>query len=284
MKQSRKQLNIYLPKDYILRFFFFSFQSHWLQFLPSSCFFYFINISDGISRVPSKRSCWCASLTLLLGLSPEVVQTHSSPQTWTWEHTPGSPSYSGPLWKFISIITYPARPLEKTPLEIHLNYHISSQTLVTLGIVWTAQVQSKYKETIQKCRSQVQRPSHSARHISPDSLLASVLQEKPCPSRQLPTQGRIWGKAFFSQSFPDGSVVKNLPETQEIQVQSGSARAPREENGNPLQYTSVENPMDRGTWWATVHGVAKRVGHDFVTKQQFFFLKPPKPSSHLFLA
>ena len=107
-----------------------------------------------------------------------------------------------------------------TPLEIHLNYHISSQTLVTLGTVWTAQVQTKYKETIQKCRSQVQRPSHSARHISPDSLLASVLQEKPCPSRQLPTQGRTWGKAFFSRSFPDGSVVKNLPETQEIQVQS----------------------------------------------------------------
>lgn len=113
MKQSTKQLNIYLPKDIIFWGFFFSFQSHWLQFLPSSCFFYFINISNGISRVPSKRTCWCVSLTSLLWLSPEVVQTHSSPQTWTWEHTPGSPSYSGPPWKFISIITYPARPLEK---------------------------------------------------------------------------------------------------------------------------------------------------------------------------
>ena len=36
-------------------------------------------------------------------------------------------------------------------------------------------------------------------------------------------------------------------------------------NGNPLQYSSLENPMDRGAWRATVHGVA-RVGHDLVTE------------------
>ena len=30
-----------------------------------------------------------------------------------------------------------------------------------------------------------------------------------------------------------------------------------EGNGNPLQYSYLENPMDRGTWWATIHGVAK---------------------------
>ena len=37
----------------------------------------------------------------------------------------------------------------------------------------------------------------------------------------------------------------------------GSGRSPGEENGNPLQYSCLENPMDRGAWWATVHGVAK---------------------------
>ena len=37
----------------------------------------------------------------------------------------------------------------------------------------------------------------------------------------------------------------------------GLGRFPREGNGNPLQYSCLENPMDRGTWWATVHGVAK---------------------------
>ena len=37
----------------------------------------------------------------------------------------------------------------------------------------------------------------------------------------------------------------------------GSERSPGEGNGNPLQYSCLENPMDRGAWWATVHGVAK---------------------------
>ena len=39
---------------------------------------------------------------------------------------------------------------------------------------------------------------------------------------------------------------------------SGSGRSPEEENGNPLQYPCLENPMDRGAWWATVHGVTKK--------------------------
>ena len=37
----------------------------------------------------------------------------------------------------------------------------------------------------------------------------------------------------------------------------GSGRSPGEGNGNPLQYSWLENSMDRGTWWATVHGVTK---------------------------
>ena len=40
---------------------------------------------------------------------------------------------------------------------------------------------------------------------------------------------------------------------------SGSGRFPGEENGNPLQYSCQENPMDRGAWQATVHGVAKEL-------------------------
>ena len=37
----------------------------------------------------------------------------------------------------------------------------------------------------------------------------------------------------------------------------GSGRSPGEENGNPLQYSCLENPMDGGAWWATVHGVTE---------------------------
>ena len=58
--------------------------------------------------------------------------------------------------------------------------------------------------------------------------------------------------------FPGGSVVKNLPanagNTGSIAV---LGRSPEEGNGNLLQYSCLENLMDRGTWWAAVHGIAK---------------------------
>ena len=41
----------------------------------------------------------------------------------------------------------------------------------------------------------------------------------------------------------------------------GSGRSPGEGHGNPLQYSHLENPMDRGPWWATVHGIAKSQTH-----------------------
>ena len=46
----------------------------------------------------------------------------------------------------------------------------------------------------------------------------------------------------------------------------GSGRSPEEGNGNPLQYSCLENPKDRGPWRAVVHGVASRAGHDLATK------------------
>jgi len=45
----------------------------------------------------------------------------------------------------------------------------------------------------------------------------------------------------------------------------GSGRSPGEENGNPLQYSSLGNPMDIGAWWPVVQGIT-RVGHNLVTK------------------
>ena len=59
-------------------------------------------------------------------------------------------------------------------------------------------------------------------------------------------------------SFPGGSVVKNLlPNAEDVGLIHGLGRSPREGNGNTLQYSCLENPMDRGAWWATVHGVEK---------------------------
>ena len=47
----------------------------------------------------------------------------------------------------------------------------------------------------------------------------------------------------------------------------GSGRYPGKWHSNPLQYSCLGNPMDRGAWWATVHGVLNRVGHDLATKR-----------------
>ena len=49
----------------------------------------------------------------------------------------------------------------------------------------------------------------------------------------------------------------------------GLGRSPGEGNGNPLQYSCLENPMDRGfSWWATVNGVVEELEHDWMTEQQ----------------
>ena len=61
--------------------------------------------------------------------------------------------------------------------------------------------------------------------------------------------------------FPGALVVKNLPansgDIRDVGSIPGSGRSPGEGNGNPLQCSCLENPMDRGVWRATVHKVAK---------------------------
>ena len=61
-----------------------------------------------------------------------------------------------------------------------------------------------------------------------------------------------------SQGFPGGSDSKvsacNVGDPGSI---PGSGRSPGEGNGNPLQYSCLENSMDGGAWWATVYGVPK---------------------------
>ena len=66
-------------------------------------------------------------------------------------------------------------------------------------------------------------------------------------SHVLSTFTRLWSTTAFEN--------KNATPT----------RVQEEVDGNPLQYSCLENPMDRGAWWAPVHGIA-RAGHDLVTK------------------
>ena len=56
-------------------------------------------------------------------------------------------------------------------------------------------------------------------------------------------------------------MIKNLPanteDARDMGLIPGSGRSPGEGSDNPLQYSCLENPRDRGAWWATVHGVTE---------------------------
>ena len=83
-----------------------------------------------------------------------------------------------------------------------------------------------------------------------------------CARKEFLAEGGLTGK----EGFP-GGITGKQPACQFRRVWNscsipGSGRSPGEGNGNPLQYSCLENPMDRGAWWATVCGVTG-VGHDW---------------------
>ena len=72
---------------------------------------------------------------------------------------------------------------------------------------------------------------------------------------------RIYVYVFWMGSLPGGSMVKNSPanagDEGDLGSISGSGRSPGGVNGNPLQYSCLENSMDRGAWWVNIHWVTK---------------------------
>ena len=75
-------------------------------------------------------------------------------------------------------------------------------------------------------------------------------------------------------------MIKNPPATAgDLCSIPGSGRSPGEGNGNPLQYSGLENPMDGEAWQATVHGVAKesdttyQLNNNNILKYSFFYSK-----------
>jgi len=62
------------------------------------------------------------------------------------------------------------------------------------------------------------------------------------------------------QGFPSGSEAKNSPAMQDhrrCRFDPWVGKSPWRRHGNPLQYSYLENPMDRGAWWAIIHRIAK---------------------------
>ena len=79
----------------------------------------------------------------------------------------------------------------------------------------------------------------------------------PEPSEDTTRKGN-YKPVSLIKGFPGGSLVKNLPANAgDAGSIPGLARSPREENGNPHQYSCLGNPMGNGAWQATVHGVTK---------------------------
>ena len=75
-----------------------------------------------------------------------------------------------------------------------------------------------------------------------------------CPHYQQKNQIKT---CHFSLGFPASTVVENLPVNADAVSIPGLGKFSGGENGNPLQYSCLENSTDRGAWWATIHGVAK---------------------------
>ena len=94
------------------------------------------------------------------------------------------------------------------------------------------------------------------------SLIDQLKAHQPfeVAKRRSPGEARgIGDKSHIQRGFPGGAVVKNTPtnvgDARDTGSISGSGRSPGEGNGNPLQYSCLGNPMNRGACWATVHGV-----------------------------
>ena len=79
-----------------------------------------------------------------------------------------------------------------------------------------------------------------------------------CFRKPSKTSCRFWKRPFLSKRFPDGSVSKESTcNAGDPGLIPGSGRSPGGGHGNPLQYSWLETPTDRGAWRAPVHGVTE---------------------------
>ena len=90
---------------------------------------------------------------------------------------------------------------------------------------------------------------------------------------------RYFARLMDFLDFSGVAVVKNLHanagDAIDLSLIPGWRRSPGGGNGNPLQYSCPENPMDRGAWWARQSMGSQRVRHDRPRNGLFTFLSPP---------
>ncbi|XDA70186.1 hypothetical protein R6Z07M_000551 [Ovis aries] len=120
-------------------------------------------------------------------------------------------------------------------------------------------------------RSQDGREIGRGDHFLPHKFIKRSFERRANTTKQLNT-GRTPGtqKGSPLSSKGGGSVVKNLlASAEDMCLILGSGRSSGEGNSNPLQYSCLENLMDRGAWWATDHGITKSRSwlRDYTTKK-----------------
>ena len=149
-----------------------------------------------------------------------------------------------------------------TPYESILNYFSHVQLFVT---PWTIARQASPSLGFSRQKHWSGLPFPSPVHESEKwKWSRSVVSDPQRPHGPQPTCMAIINKGCYNQShldFPSGPAVKNPPAMQEPKGDAGLipglGRPPGGEHGKPLQYTCLENSMDRGAWRAVVHGVTK---------------------------
>ena len=108
------------------------------------------------------------------------------------------------------------------------------------------------------CREILYHLSHQGKLCLLKYKFQWILERRTCTVYYFPMHIFSYFAILITSGFPGGSEGKasacNAGDPGSI---PGSGRSLGEGNGNPLQYSCLENPMDRGAWWATVHGVAE---------------------------
>ena len=147
------------------------------------------------------------------------------------------------------------RPL--TPLSLHFPNQGGPCRLLPLGVYDSARSQLDGPSPQLRAWEQTHQPAlvpFLAVGVQPPSCLPPQLCLRPITCPDLGFQ--------LSLLSPGGTEVKaSACHVGDLDSIPGSGRSPGEGNGNPLQYSCLENPMDGGAWWATVHR-SQRVEHD----------------------
>ena len=150
-------------------------------------------------------------------------------------------------------------PATTSNVAVNTEVHVSFWNLTFWGFIPSSGIAGSYGSFI----FTYLRSLHPVLH----SCFINLYSDHQC--KRVP---RVFILVYFVLGFLGDSVVKNLPANAgDMCLIPWSALSPGEGNGNPFQYSCLENPLDRGTWKLTVLGVV-RVGLDLVTKQQQHFV------------